>query len=81
MRPTTLSRFRVSKTTKLFKSVYGHRPTNIHFVKLIGTEEAIFKVISETEQMFVVFHNNDLMSYADSLDYYLTEEEIYELTS
>jgi len=76
MKPQTLSSYRKRKAISLFKSLFKKVPTKIEFVGLLGIEEAVFTVADNENKTYVVFHENDIMSYADGLEHYYTEEEI-----
>ena len=75
MKPQTLSSYRQRKSIKLFKSIFDKKPTDIEFILKVDDNGAVFKVFDNVDEIFALFYDNDLMTYADSLDYFVEEEQ------
>ena len=69
MRVGTKSNLRLSRGRSLFKSIYPKDRAKINNseVKLVGVhgEEAVFKFTTKNNELYVMFHENDITTYSE----------------
>ncbi len=75
MKANTKSAIRVKKARKQFKSHYGETIRHMNLEVMLNEEEACFKVEGDTKVSYMVFHENDLLTFADSMDYFIEDYE------
>lgn len=80
VRVGTKTQIRIRRGKKLFKNVFPKdrskvKDTDIKLVMVLNEEEAIFIFPSKNNELYILFCESDIMTYAESLDYF-TEEGI-----
>ena len=79
VRVGTKTQIRIRRGKKLFKGVFPKdrskiKDTDIKLAAVLNEEEAVFIFPSKNNELYVLFCESDIMTYADSLDYFITEE-------
>ena len=79
VRVGTKTQIRIRRGKKLFKKVFPKdkgkiKDTNIKLVTVLNEEEAVFIFPSKNNELYILFCESDIMTYAESLDYFIEED-------
>ena len=83
VRVGTKTQIRIRRGKKLFKSVFPKdrskiKDTDIKLATILNEEEAVFMFPSKNNKLYILFHESDIITYAESLDYFTEESNDYE---
>lgn len=76
VRVGTKTQIRIRRGKKLFKSVFPKdrskiEDTNVKLAIVLNEEEAVFMFPSKNNELYILFCESDIITYAESLDYFI----------
>ena len=76
VRVGTKTKIRLRRGKQLFKSVFPKdrskvKDTDVKLVTVLSEEEAVFVFPSKNNELYILFCESDIMTYAESLDYFI----------
>ena len=79
VRVGTKTQIRIRRGKKLFKSVFPKdrskvKDTDIKLAMVLNEEEALFMFPSKNNELYILFCESDIVTYAESLDYFIEED-------
>lgn len=79
IRVGTKTQIRLRRGKQLFKSVFTKdrskvKDTEVKLVKILNEEEAVFIFPSKNNELYILFCESDIVTYAESLDYFIEED-------
>ena len=79
VRVGTKTQIRIRRGKRLFKNVFPKdkgkiKDTDIKLITTLNEEEAIFIFPSKNNELYILFCESDIMTYADSLDYFIEKD-------
>ena len=74
----TKTQIRIRRGKKLLKRVfpkdkYKIKDTDIKLAAILSRDEAVFIFPSKTNELYILFCESDIVTYAESLDYFIEE--------
>lgn len=80
IRVGTKTQIRIRRGRQLFKSVFPKdrskvKDTDIKLVSTLSEEEALFIFPSKNNELYILFCESDIITYAESLDYFIDNNE------
>ena len=79
VRVGTKTKIRLRRGRQLFKSVFPKdrskvKDTDVKLTTVLNEEEAVFIFPSKNNKLYILFCDDDIITYAESLDYFIEED-------
>ena len=83
VRVGTKTQIRLRRGKQLFKSVFPKdrskvKDIDVKLAAVLNEEEALFIFPSKNNELYILFCESDITTYAESLDYFIEEGNDYE---